>query len=142
MNRKEELLKELQDLEKLETEQVEEKINPEDQSNEPIQAQKKPRTKKQQEAFEKARLKMLENTNKRLMEKKQKEEDEKKQMEEKVVKKAIAIKKKQLKKEQIIDELSGTDDDEPIEKIKNKLKKEVVQNHPPPEAPRVVYRFF
>jgi hypothetical protein len=146
MTRKEELLKELQELENKKPEEVVvinapiniNEIN--DNINDSIQNTKKPRTVKQQEAFEKARLKMMENTNKRLLEKKQKEEEERKIIEEKLVKKAIAIKKKQIKKEQILEELSDNDnDDEPIQKIKE------VHKHPAPETPKppqIIYRFY
>jgi hypothetical protein len=47
----------------------------------------------------------------------------KKETEEKVVKKAIAIKKKQIKAQLALEELS--DDDEPIEVVKQKVKKVV-----------------
>ncbi len=152
MTRKEELLKELQELENKNPEEVEVSINineikdskkdtiNDSINDDAIQNTKKPRTPKQQEAFEKARLKMMENTNKRLLEKKQKEEEERKIIEEKLVKKAIAIKKKQIKKEQILEELSDDENDnEPIQKIKE------IHKHPAPETPKppqIIYKFY
>ena len=72
------------------------------------------------------------------------EAERKKQLEEKVVNKAISIKKKQLKQEIALDEIS--DDDTPIEEIKQKViaKKQVPtskqtvkyqQPTPPPTPP-------
>ena len=49
-------------------------------------------------------------------------------MQDKVVKKAISIKKKQIKKEALLDEIS--DDETPIQKIKEIAKK---KNHPAPQ---------
>ena len=50
-----------------------------------------------------------------------------KQRDEKIVKKALSIKKKQIKKEQILDEIS--DDDTPIESLpKRKPKPQTVQS--------------
>ena len=58
-------------------------------------------------------------------------------LEDKVVKKAISIKKKQIKKEQILDEIS--DDETPMEKIKEIAKK---KNHPAPQPePKQQYIF-
>ena len=51
-------------------------------------------------------------------------------LEDKVVKKAISIKKKQIKKEALLDEIS--DDETPIQKIKEIAKK---KNHPATQTP-------
>jgi len=77
---------------------------------------KRERTEKQKEHF--ARLSEL--NKKRYEEKRQQKEEEeyqrKKELEKKVIDKAIKIKKKLIKKEKILEELS--DDDTPIEKPK------------------------
>ena len=51
-------------------------------------------------------------------------------LEQKVVRKAISIKKKQIKKEAVLEEIS--DDETPIQKIKEIAKK---KNHPAPQPP-------
>ena len=48
-------------------------------------------------------------------------EEEKKEVEEKLIQKAISIKKKRVKKELLLSQIS--DDDEPIDKIKKKIVK-------------------
>jgi hypothetical protein len=77
-------------------------------SDEPIVAPKKKKelTEKQKEALKKGQQVRDENARKRIEERARKEEEEKKIMEEKLVKKAIAIKKKQIKKQQILEEIS------------------------------------
>lgn len=70
---------------------------------------KKPRTEKQIEAFKKAQAKRDEN---RAISK----ENTKKALEEKVIQKAISIKKSQVRKLQVLDQIS--DDETPIEEIK------------------------
>jgi len=84
--------------------------------------QKKPRSEKQIESFKKAQAKRDENRNKR-------KEDGKKEMEEKILKKAISIKKKQIKKAYTIDDIS--DDETPIEEIKQ-IQRAMT---PPPQRP-------
>ena len=69
----------------------------------------KPRTEKQIEAFKKAQAKRDEN---RAISK----IDTKKALEEKVIQKAISIKKSQVRKLQLLDQIS--DDETPIEEIK------------------------
>ena len=51
-------------------------------------------------------------------------------IEQKIVKKAVSIKKKQIKKEALLEEIS--DDETPMEKIKEIAKK---KNHPAPQQP-------
>ena len=163
INRKEQLLQELQDLEETNTEGLEE------EKDEPIQAvkgtidvpvndtkkpvgkatepqvlvkEKKPRTAKQIEAFEKAR----ETREKNALARKQSRDEEaiaiRKQVEDKLVKKAIAVKKKQIKQEAILDEIS--DDDTPLDEVekiatrsvaKTRLKREVAKDFPAPPPP-------
>lgn len=64
------------------------------------------------------------------------EAERKRQLEEKVVSKAISIKKKQLKQEIALDEIS--DDETPIEEIKQKVvaKKQTAPTPPAPPTPR------
>jgi hypothetical protein len=80
---------------------------------------KKERTQKQKEAFERCILKKKECASKRNDDAKRLAAFEKAALEEKVVKKAISIKKKQIKKQSALDEIS--DDDTPIEKVKRNL---------------------
>jgi hypothetical protein len=79
------------------------------------------RTEAQKLAFEKCKQKRDENAKKRLADAKKLAEYEKKALEEKLISKAISIKKKQIKKQVILDEIS--DDETPIEKVKEMAKK-------------------
>jgi hypothetical protein len=74
-----------------------------------LKKEKKPRSEKQIEAFKKAQAKRDEN---RAITK----ENTKKALEEKVIQKAISIKKSQVRKLQVLDQIS--DDETPIEEIK------------------------
>ena len=58
----------------------------------------------------------MENAKLRQQEKKLKDEEDRKELEAKIIKKAVAIKKKQIKKQTVLEEIS--DDDTPIEVIK------------------------
>jgi len=78
-----------------------------------LMRQKKPRTQKQIEAFKIVCEKRNQKRNERKIER---EEEEQEKLERKIVSKAISIKKKQIKKQAVLDEIS--DDDTPIEKIK------------------------
>jgi len=157
ISRKEQLLKELQDLEDLNTEETEEDNgvvykDPLEHIDEPLQAdkkdtkkevkEKKPRTAKQIEAFEKAR----ETREKNALARKEMRDEEaiaiRKQVEDKLVKKAIAVKKKQIKQQAVLDEIS--DDDTPLEEVekiatrsvtKTRLKREVTKEFPAPPPP-------
>lgn len=66
------------------------------------------------------------------------EAEAKRQLEDKIVSKAISIKKKQLKKEIVLDDIS--DDETPIEEIKQKVKAQpapkVKTTAPPTPAPQ------
>jgi hypothetical protein len=130
-SRKEQLLKELQDLEneKLEGSEdlgiqrgkdavEEEAIEDEPQ---PVLRVKKPRTDAQIKAFEKAKETARLNAEKRKAERDLVAQQEQKVVEEKLVKKAIAVKKKQIKKQAILDEIE--DDDTPLEEIEKIVKK-------------------
>tara|TARA_R110000850_G_scaffold173445_1_gene299080 strand:- start:871 stop:1365 length:495 start_codon:yes stop_codon:yes gene_type:complete len=149
ISRKEQLLKELQDLEETKTEDVEEGRVPDPLENEDaVQAdknevkEKKPRTAKQVEAFQKAR----ESRERNALARKQSRDEEaiaiRKDVEDKLVKKAIAVKKKQIKQQAILDEIS--DDDTPLEEVekiatrsvtKTRLKREIAKDFPAPPPP-------
>ncbi len=157
ISRKEQLLQELQDLEDLNTEGTEEDNgvvykDPLEHMDEPIQAdkkdtkkavkEKKPRTAKQIEAFEKAR----QTREKNALARKQMRDEEaiaiRKEVEDKLVKKAIAVKKKQIKEQAILDAIS--DDDTPLDEVekiatrsvsKARLKRETTKDFPAPPPP-------
>lgn len=102
-------------------------------NEESITRPKKKLTEKQLEALKKGQEKRNENRLKNRLEKEKKEEEERKLLEEKLVKKAIALKKKQLKKQALLDEIS--DDDTPIQKIKE-ITKATVDKALEPEKPK------
>ena len=82
---------------------------------------KKPRSQAQIDAFVKVRAKRDENRVARL---KTKEDDavvQKAQIEEKIVKKAVRIRKKQIVREAVLDDIS--DEDIPVEIVKKLVKK-------------------
>ena len=85
-----------------------------------IEKPKPPRTPKQIEAFKQVRDKKMENAKKRQDEKKTQDEADKKELEAKIIKKAVALKKKQIKKQVVLEEIS--DDETPIEVIKQMKK--------------------
>jgi len=101
----------------------------------PAPKPKRERTQKQIEAFNRC----IETKKKKAAERaeaaRQLVELEKKALEEKVVKKAISIKKKQIKKQSALDDIS--DDDEPIEKVKQMAK----TIKPTAAKPQIIYRF-
>jgi hypothetical protein len=100
---------------------------------------KKERTARQIEAFNECLAKKKEKADKRFADAKKLAEYEKKELEEKVVKKAISIKKKQIKKQSALDDIS--DDDTPMEKIKQIAKpKPVVPVKA--EAPKITFKFI
>lgn len=85
----------------------------------PIKA-KKPRSQKQIEQFERIRAIRDANRKARAEERALQEEQNKKELEDKIVKKAISIKKKQILKQKVLDEVS--DDETPIEEVKEIVK--------------------
>ena len=87
--------------------------------DEAVQKPKAPRTPAQIAAFKIAQAKRDENRVQRLVEKKLKEKADQEELEAKLVKKAVSIKKKQLKKQAVLDEIS--DDDTPIETIRQRV---------------------
>ena len=88
-----------------------------------------PKTQKQIDAFKKAIEARNANAKIRREEAQKMLAQAKTETETKIVKKALAIKKKQIKAQLALDEIS--DDDEPIEVIKMKVKK--VAERPPPK---------
>jgi len=117
-----------------EEEEEEQKEEPET----PKAKAKRVRSQKQIDAFNRCLAKKQENAKKRMEEAKRLAEEQKKALEEKVVKKAISIKKKQIKKQVALDEIS--DDDEPIEAIREKVKK--VASTPAPPKPKPAFNFI
>ena len=125
-------LKEIQEPEEIENEEIEEK------EVEPINKVKKPRSQKQIETFEKARKALAENNKLRNEAKKQMEEETKKSFEGKIVKKALEIKKKEILRESILDDISDEDTD--LQKIKKIIKKKAIKQFPPVDnTPKVIY---
>ena len=133
-------MSDLQEIENLEN-NINSLVLEDDDINKPLEASKTIKKKrvmsdKQLEVLANARAKLAEKNRERLITKRLEQqaiEDEvqrrlneyKLNLEDKVVKKAISIKKKQIKKEAILDEIS--DDETPIQKIKEIAKK---KNHP------------
>jgi len=153
LNRKEQLLKELRDLENEKPEEVEDlgkpdadKTDDEDDEPQSITRAKKPRTEAQMKAFEKAKEKARLNAETRKAERETKAKEEQKAIEEKLVKKAISLKKKQIKQQAVLDQIE--DDDTPLPEIEKivkelpaKFKKSVKQELPIPE-PKPKYIFY
>lgn len=105
--------------------------------------QKKPKTPAQMAALEKGRAIAMANFAERKKASELRAKEEQKIYEARVVKKAVAIKKKEIKKLAELDEIS--DDDTPIEEIKQIIKtkkpaSKVALTPPPPPAPK--YRFI
>ena len=108
---------------------------------ETVEKPKPKRTQKQIEAFQKVRDKKMQNAKLRQEEKKLKDEEDRKELEAKIIKKAVAIKKKQIKKQTVLEEIS--DDDTPIEVIKE-MKKNIIDKLPKeikPEKPKPKFNF-
>ena len=127
LSKKERLLKELKDLENDNLEEPEDLgiqrgkgDDDEVEKKETITKAKKPRTEAQMKAFEKARENARLNAEKRKAEREAKALEERKIVEDKLVKKAIALKKKQIKKAAVLDEIS--DDETPMVEIEKIVK--------------------
>ena len=136
------ILQELLDLEDQKVEELQvppsEEIVSEPENNDCITRVKTTRTPKQLEAFERAKAIRDANTLKRKEDAARKAEEERKIIEEKLIKKAISLKKKQIKKQAVLDEVS--DDETPIEKIKEIAAS--VKSEPIPIAPLARFTFF
>jgi len=111
----------------------------------PPKKPKKIATEKQLEAMRLGREKRDEQIKLRRQAEEQEKATQKKLLEDKIVKKAISIKKKEIKKSTLLDEIS--DDDTPIEEIKTAIKakpmpKQVATPAPPkaqpPPAPKAI----
>ena len=94
-----------------------------DEVDSPVQKVKPPRTPAQIAAFKKVLAKRDENRVQRLVDKKLKEKSDKEELEAKLIKKAVSLKKKQIKKQAVLDDIS--DDDTPIETIRKLVPKKV-----------------
>lgn len=121
-----------QELKNEENEDLEVLLPKEEEQDDPIEKivakpkVKKERTEKQKEIFEKARLTRLANIELKKQLKEQEELEAKKKKEELIIKKAVAIKKKEIKQRAILEEIS--DDETPVEKIKEIKKKIETKN--------------
>lgn len=98
---------------------------------------KKPQTEAQKAATAKMKAALAAKWEKTRAEKVAMEQQRKKEVEEKVIKKALSIKKKQIKQQIALDEIS--DDDEPIEEIIPKIRKTIVRAPPQPTGPRIIF---
>ncbi len=112
-------------------------------SVEPPKKTRKPQTEAQKKATAIMRQKLAEKWERSRAEKAAAEAEHKRLMEEKILKKAISIKKKQIKAQKPLDVIS--DDDTPMEEIIPLVKKTrqastANQTAPPkPPAPRIVF---
>lgn len=104
--------------------------------------QKRERSEKQIEITKK----MIEKRNANILVAKEKKAQDdmirKKEIEEKIVKKAVAIKKREIKKRAVLEEIS--DDDSPIEEIKRIATKIAVKKAPilEPEIPKTIFERY
>ena len=83
---------------------------------ESIKAVKKPRTEKQIAVFERAKATARTNADNRKIVAELRAKEERELLDKKIVKKAIAIKKKEIKRNAVLDAVS--DDDTPLEEIR------------------------
>jgi hypothetical protein len=119
-------------------------INKENEETESLEAEKVEALPKKKRIASEKQLKGMEIGRQKLKQKHEEarqkklleEEENKKQLEEKIVKKAVSIKKKQIKKELALDEIS--DDETPIEEIKQKIITKKTQPQEPPK-PRYIF---
>lgn len=127
----------------LETEpEPESKPEPESETdNSSIEAPKKPRSEKQIAAFQKVLETRDANRRARADARVATQEADKALLEEKIVKKAVSIKKKQIKRQIALEEIS--DDDEPVEDIKRKIAaRPRVRAAPAPAVPEPIKIIF
>lgn len=115
-----------------------------------LQAPKKKKvlSQKQLDVLKNAREKMAQNAKEKLAKKQLEEEEiekevqrrlneERKILENKIIKKAVSIKKKEIKRRAILDEIS--DDETPMEKIKEIANKPIQRLPPAPALPKYIY---
>lgn len=100
--------------------------------NDCITKPKKQLTQKQLDALKKGQQTRDENARKRKEEAMRIAEEERKKLEAKIVRKAISIKKKEIKKQSALDEIS--DDETPIQKIKEAVKPQAQPSLPKPDV--------
>jgi hypothetical protein len=124
----EQLNKQLKDLESEadETPEPKEKvIEKKIEEEEPIKLEKpkRPRSQAQIKQFEKVYQRKMEEANKRKVKRAQEEKEEKEQLEKKLIEKAIKLKKKQINRIKVIEELSEDEEvvkESPVKPIMNK----------------------
>lgn len=111
---------------------------------EPIIAAKKPRTEKQIAVFEKARETARINAENRKIVAELRAKEERERTEKKIVEKAISIKKREIKRQAVLD--SVDDDETPLEEIKKIVslpaKKQIIKDvalPPPVEKPKYIF---
>jgi hypothetical protein len=85
---------------------------------------KKPRSQKQIEQFEKARAIRDAKRKQKIEQKILEEQQHQKELEDKILQKAISIKKKQILKQKVLDEIS--DEETPIEEVKKIVKPKTI----------------
>ena len=128
------LKKQLADLELPDPLEMPAPLEPQTSSDDDVEikkGKKKERSPKQIEAYKKAQAIRMLKAEERRKERMKQEREEKKELEKKLIEKAIKVKKKQMKKLKVIDELS--DDDTPIE------RKPILKKEPPPpiQVPKI-----
>lgn len=123
-----------------------------------IEKKKRELTEKQKEALKRGQEKRLQDAKERRERVNEIAEQEKKKFEEKLIKKALAVKKKQIKEQSILNSISD-DEDLPIEKVKKIIKetkeetkkqkevitepvKAIVKPTSQPEQKKIIYKFF
>lgn len=119
------------------TENKNDTIDGKEEIEQSITKPKRKLTEKQLEALKKGQQIRDENRDKMRAQKKIREDEEKRILEEKLVKKAIAVKKKQIKKQALLDEIS--DDDTPIQKIKEQVMKSEPKVEIVKQGPKIIY---
>jgi hypothetical protein len=138
------------DSEESEKEEQQEEVKPDFS----LEKKKKPLTDKQREALKKGQETRLENARLRKEQADKVADEKKKAFEDKLVKKALSIKKKEIKQKMILEQIS--DDDEPVEEVikaiekprvssAGKPSKEIKVSPPLPavvEPPKPVFNFF
>lgn len=115
---------------------------------ETIEKKKRPMTEKQKEALHRGQAIRLENAKARKEQAEQIAESKRKELENKIVKKALSIKKKEIKQKMILEQISDDDTEMPIEKpkavktvaptTKQALAKPAVST----EKPKIKFSFF
>lgn len=132
------LIEPIKKLIKAKPNQQDEPIVPDNDDDNVIEKPKAKRTQKQIDAFKKVRDKKMENARLREQERKLLLEQQQKELEEKIIKKAVSIKKKQIKKQAVLEEIS--DDETSIEVIKE-IKRKLPTPKQAPTQPKFNIKF-